>query len=496
MAAAAANPSGDTASVRSSSGDSTSSNKSSSKKKAAPKKNVASISETLSFVRRCGVGTQVLFGVGTIGGIAHGLAWPALAYFLSRSYQTMSKVQSTSDPMHQIRHISFIFIGLGVYSLVTAFLQTFSFELVSRRASRLLQLEWFQALLRQDSAYYDVANVSGMAALVGPSTLLYTKGIGRKLGEGIQNMTTGVGGLIFGLYSTWRVSLLVFAVVPLLAGASYMAIQLNQSKTARASAHYQDAGRVAYTSISALRTVLSLNAMEEMIRQYHEATQKAFESATSVLVKLGFWNGMITGAFNSLFAVVILFGSYVMYRNVRSDGCDPGGGIGGNAGCSVTGADVFGAMLGILFAGQSSSQVGNASDAFQEARVAAYEALKVINRLPGKTPAETVYHEIEDGDADGKEDNEDEGTKKDISSKMEEGNANGTLTVPKNVKAILPAYEIDPFSKEGLKPENVEGKLTFENVAFSYPTRPADRILNRFNMEIPAGKTVALVGPR
>jgi hypothetical protein len=152
----------------------------------------ASLAETLSFVYRCGLGTRLLFLLGTISGIAHGLAWPALAYFLSRSYQTMSKVATIEDdPMGQIRNISFTFMALGTYSLGTAFLQTFSLELVSSRATRLFQLQWFKALLRQDAAFFDVTDVAGMAALVGPCTVMYNKGIGRKLGEGIQNLATG-----------------------------------------------------------------------------------------------------------------------------------------------------------------------------------------------------------------------------------------------------------------------------------------------------------------
>ena len=38
------------------------------------------------------------------------------------------------------------------------------------------------------------------------------------------------------------------------------------------------------------------------------------------------------------------------------------------------------------------------------------------------------------------------------------------------------------------------GNITFKNVKFSYPTRPDHVILKNFNLHIPAGKTVAIVG--
>ncbi|XP_066584500.1 mitochondrial potassium channel ATP-binding subunit [Prorops nasuta] len=42
--------------------------------------------------------------------------------------------------------------------------------------------------------------------------------------------------------------------------------------------------------------------------------------------------------------------------------------------------------------------------------------------------------------------------------------------------------------------ESLVGNINFKNVTFSYPTRPNQVILKKFNLVIPAGKTVAIVG--
>ncbi|KAK2583227.1 hypothetical protein KPH14_009245 [Odynerus spinipes] len=42
--------------------------------------------------------------------------------------------------------------------------------------------------------------------------------------------------------------------------------------------------------------------------------------------------------------------------------------------------------------------------------------------------------------------------------------------------------------------QSLAGNITFKNVKFSYPTRPDHIILKNFNLNIPAGKTVAIVG--
>ncbi|KAK5649149.1 hypothetical protein RI129_004041 [Pyrocoelia pectoralis] len=45
-----------------------------------------------------------------------------------------------------------------------------------------------------------------------------------------------------------------------------------------------------------------------------------------------------------------------------------------------------------------------------------------------------------------------------------------------------------------LSSEDVKGEIVFKDVVFAYPTRPQQVILENFNLRIPAGKTVAIVG--
>lgn len=54
--------------------------------------------------------------------------------------------------------------------------------------------------------------------------------------------------------------------------------------------------------------------------------------------------------------------------------------------------------------------------------------------------------------------------------------------------------EIDGEEIKGLVPDNIHGQIEFENVEFTYPSRPNSIILKDFNLKIEAGSTVALVG--
>merc|ERR1712000_132014 len=48
---------------------------------------------------------------------------------------------------------------------------------------------------------------------------------------------------------------------------------------------------------------------------------------------------------------------------------------------------------------------------------------------------------------------------------------------------------------KGIKVESARGPIRFENLTFSYPTRPAVKIFQNLDFEIPQGTNVAIVGP-
>ncbi|KAK9449524.1 P-loop containing nucleoside triphosphate hydrolase protein [Limtongia smithiae] len=53
---------------------------------------------------------------------------------------------------------------------------------------------------------------------------------------------------------------------------------------------------------------------------------------------------------------------------------------------------------------------------------------------------------------------------------------------------------IDASTEDGLKLKEVSGEIVLKGIKFIYPSRPNVTVLNDFNLTIPAGKTVALVG--
>jgi ATP-binding cassette subfamily B (MDR/TAP) protein 1 len=276
-----------------------------------------------------------------------------------------------------------------------------------------------------------------------------------------------VGSLAFAFYCSWRVSLVIMTLIPLMTVSTGFLVKMTQTQTSRANSSYAKAGAIVYTAISSIRTILALNAVEELIRNFHDATQEAFEGASSQVIKLGLANGLVMGVFCIVYIPVTLYGTYLLYDNVRKTGCDPSGAVFGNVGCSPSAFGVFGACLGMTFAGSVLPQVSGAVESFTGARSGCYPALLAISR---------------------KTDSNRDGVPEDDSSQHE--------LIRRGSTAPLPKYIIDSSSEDGLKPEAVIGDISFDDVTFSYPTRQEVNVFNGFSLEIKAGQTVAICGPR
>jgi len=456
--------------------------KSSSKSKKGTGKsaNHASTADVLSFVST--PKAKALFVLGSIGGAVNGLVYPALAYIFADAFSELS-----DDSMNSVKKVSMTFLVIGAVAFVAAAVQNICFELVSTIATRNFRLAWFKALLRQDSAFFDVRyEASGLASTIEPNSRKISFGLGKKFGEGIQFFVTTVAGIAYAFYASWRVAIIVIAVLPFVGLSGYWVTQVNQDKSNAANKSYAKAGTVAYQTLSQLRTILALNAVPRMIERYAEATSEAKLQAEKLLIKVGLANGSMLGTFISLYGILTLYGTYLLYKGVRDDGCDPSDSVSNGVSCENTGADVFSTMLGIAFAGQGMSQFANSLSAFTEARVACYPAMQAIKRVVGSELGEEqaiIIEKQKQDDIDG-----DLTLSKDDIIKYDEEIADKS-------KVILPKYQIDSSSPLGLKPKITDGSIKFSNVTFAYPTRPNNPVFRNFNIDISAKSTIALVGP-
>jgi len=427
---------------------------------------LASTSEVFSYFGRTRK-VVVLRVFGILFALISGSVYPIMAFYFAKSFENLG-ASVDGDFLSSITEVVMVFLVLGAVGFVFLVAQSTCLEIAASESTNDLKIQWFNALLRQDMAYYDIKDVSAQATIVSASAAKYKRGTGRKLAEGVQFTATVLGGFIYAFYASWRISLVILAAVPVMLAASIFMMSMTTKQTERKNKNYEETGGIVYNTIGAIRTVFSLNAADKMIVDFKAATQKAQDSAISFTYWIGFGNGAMMGSFIVSYVALTLYGSFLLYRQVRGEGCDPSNVVATNVTCDVVGTDVFGALMGVSFGAMGLAQIAGAAEAFTGARAACYPAILAINRKLGADYEENVpVEDPESADADVAQ-------KKDIP---------------------LPKYLIDSSSDLGKKPNSVDGDLVFHDVSFAYPTRPDSLVFDNMSLRVKAGQTVALVGP-
>ena len=72
--------------------------------------------------------------------------------------------------------------------------------------------------------------------------------------------------------------------------------------------------------------------------------------------------------------------------------------------------------------------------------------------------------------------------------------AEASAAAERMLEVIRRVPKIDSESNAGEELARVAGEVEFKNVEFCYPSRPETPIFASFNLRVPAGRTVALVG--
>jgi ATP-binding cassette, subfamily B (MDR/TAP), member 1 len=341
-----------------------------------------------------------------------------------------------------------------------------------------------------------------------------------KLGLLIQFVCTFSGGLVYAFYASWRITFVVLctvsmenephpsignnvsssyqekhlqfldptAQVPFLAISGWFLVSMTTTTTKRANEAYAEAGSVVYTTVTSIRTLLSLNAVPTMVDKFTAATEKAYEDATRRAGWLGVANGCMMASFLLSSIVVPLYGGKLLWDQIMDSGCDPSGSIPTNEPCEPSGKSIFGAMFAIFMSASAIPQISTILQSFTQSRSACFLAQQVINRRVNRDEdAANTSSPQERVDTNHEKQGHPEATTKSIDEEEPD-------TMMRRGGGKLPEYRIDSSSPYGIKPTKLEGNIVFKNVTFAYPTRQEIKVLRGFNLNLKAGQSVGIVG--
>ncbi len=206
-------------------------------------------------------------GIAVVGFLAcclTGITMPAFALLLSRFIALYYDPDNSALWAKALMYMG-IFIALGVGNFIACIIQQWAFGLIGERLVRRVRSAAFGALLRFEISWHDAHAPGAVTAALGADAYLLKSSSGTNLALSVQNLIGLASGLVIAFIASWRITLVVLAIAPLMALGGALQIKYITSSTDASKSAFQESGAIATEALGAPRT-LAAYALQDAAR--------------------------------------------------------------------------------------------------------------------------------------------------------------------------------------------------------------------------------------
>lgn len=222
--------------------------------------------------------------------------------------------------LNAVKSTIFTIISIVVGGSICTALRAWLFTSASERVVARLRKNLFSHLINQEIAFFDVTRTGELLSRLSEDTQIIKNAATTNLSEALRNLSTTVIGLGFMFSTSWKLTLLALAIVPVISVAVRKFGRFLRELSHKTQAAAAVAASIAEETFGAIRTVRSFSQEEYEISRYSVKVDETLKLGLKQAKVVGLFSGGMNAASTLSVAIVVLYGANLTIKGSMTTG--------------------------------------------------------------------------------------------------------------------------------------------------------------------------------